>query len=172
MSLRSNTHDDHQQEQDHHHHHNNKIAIVILVIMIMIETPLAPPAAPRQLLRAVPESRDLAVSRLATTGDWRTVIMKRKRMMMMMALVTINDIYPHSETIHHLQPVPCAWFPSPWSALLWYRARNALWLQGSGRLNILITSILFFFLISYSDHLISRLLTTFQCEEESGFMQI
>ena len=69
MSLRSNTHDDHQQEQDHHHHHNNKIAIVILVIMIMIETPLAPPAAPRQLLRAVPESRDLAVSRLATTGD-------------------------------------------------------------------------------------------------------
>ena len=62
-----------------------------------------------------------------------------------MALVTINDNHPHSETIHHLQPVPCAWFPSPRSALLWYRARNALWLQGSGMLSILITSILFFF---------------------------
>ena len=80
---------------------------------------LAPPPAPQQRLRAVPESRDLAVSRLATTGDKRTMIMRRKRMMMMMmmmmmmALVTINDNYPHSETIHHLQPVPCAWFPSP-----------------------------------------------------------
>ena len=51
MSLRSNTHDDHEQEQDHRHHHNHEITIVILMIilMIMIEMPspaTGPSAAP------------------------------------------------------------------------------------------------------------------------------
>ena len=48
MSLRSNTHDDHEQEQDHRHHHNHEITIVILMIilMIMIEMPTSPANGP------------------------------------------------------------------------------------------------------------------------------